>query len=357
MANRENEIDIAIANRLVKGKGDASYFFYLGYVDSGWNNVNMVWAKSAYTQLSEKLGKSSFLCYIIYVGIEPDQIYFNGRSKVFHINPLHLNEKKRLVNELPEGTYLYDKKGGKDYCTKGTIQACTSSFPLSKKSGKNVMWYKYMAFVPQNKAALTKKIKIMRGTFTDPRDGKVYKTVKIGKQIWMAENLNYNAKGSKCYKNKAANGEKYGRLYDWETAKKACPAGWHLPSDKEWQTLVDFVTCKKKNAKYLKAKSGWDDYKGKSGNGTDKFGFSALPGGGAYPKAKDGVFDYVGKVGHWWTATENGSNYAFDRNMHYNSDDYASYDPSPTSNLYSVRCVKDNAKKQGGKNGKNNKTR
>jgi hypothetical protein len=96
-----------------------------------------------------------------------------------------------------------------------------------------------------------------KGSFTDTRDGKVYKTVKIGNQIWMAENLNYEAEGSKCYDNNPANGQKYGRLYDWETAKKACPPGWHLPSDAEWQELVDFAGGKEIAGKKLKAVSWW----------------------------------------------------------------------------------------------------
>ncbi len=171
---------------------------------------------------------------------------------------------------------------------------------------------------------------------TDSRDGKKYKTVKIGSQTWMAENLNYNASGSKCYNNKPANCEKYGRLYEWGTAKKACPSGWHLPSKSEWEELDNAIGGKEVAGKNLKAKSGWNDYIGKSGNGTDEFGFSALPGGLGN---SNGSFDNVGDYGYWWGVFGD-SNFAYYRNMIY-AYEHAYWDYLASNDLFSVRCVKD----------------
>jgi len=108
--------------------------------------------------------------------------------------------------------------------------------------------------------------------FTDPRDGKQYKTVKIGEQVWMAENLNWEGTGC-WYNNSPILGNTFGRLYTWDEALKAVPPGWHLPTDDEWQKLVDFAGGGRIAGGKLRAKDGWD------GNGTDDFGFSALPGG------------------------------------------------------------------------------
>ncbi|MDR0331294.1 MAG: fibrobacter succinogenes major paralogous domain-containing protein, partial [Chitinispirillales bacterium] len=172
--------------------------------------------------------------------------------------------------------------------------------------------------------------------FTDPRDGHIYRTVKIGGQTWMAENLNYKTENSWCYDNDESNGKKYGRLYTWETAQTVCPSGWHLPSREEWGNLVEAAGGYKVAGKKLKSKTGWDDRDdGTSGNGTDEFGFSALPGG--YRVYSDGSFYYVGYYGYWWSATEYGSGDADNRDMGYNYD-YVGENYDGKSNGFSVRC-------------------
>jgi uncharacterized protein (TIGR02145 family) len=190
------------------------------------------------------------------------------------------------------------------------------------------------AVVAEPKAA-----EVVKGSFTDTRDKKTYKTVKIGEQVWMAENLNYEAKDSKCYDNKPDNCQKYGRLYDWETAKKACPSGWHLPSDEEWEVLENFAG----GLGYLKATNGWDEDTG--GYGNDKFGFSALPGGryGYFDPEAGGDLDFlsVGNFGGWWSSTGNDDfNVAKIKYMGLNFEDVdGGY--FHKSRMYSVRCIKD----------------
>jgi len=170
------------------------------------------------------------------------------------------------------------------------------------------------------------------GTLTDLRDGKTYKTVKIGTQTWMAENLSYETSRSKCYDNKLANCEKYGRLYNWETALKACPGDWHLPSISEWEILNKAVGGDAGVAKRkLQATNDWED----NGNGTDEFNFSALPGG--YSSA--GNFGDVGKVGYWWSASEDGAFSAYRLAMYpYVLGGVKWYESRGKSNLFSVRC-------------------
>ena len=152
--------------------------------------------------------------------------------------------------------------------------------------------------------------------------GQTYKTVVIGTQTWMAENLNYNPGTGRalCYNNQASNCTTYGRLYDWSTAmalpsscndnycevqarhKGICPDGWHLPNDSELQTLVDFAGGSETAGGKLKATSGWNN----NSNGTDEYGFAALPGsiGVSDGTGKTVYFSGLGGGGYWWKANE-----------------------------------------------------
>jgi uncharacterized protein (TIGR02145 family) len=168
--------------------------------------------------------------------------------------------------------------------------------------------------------------------------GKTYKTVEIGTQIWMAQNLDYEAGDSRCYNNSEASCTIYGRLYKWNTAKNICPPNWHLPSDVEWGTLMLYInpSCSLTGecanvGRLLKATSGWDS----NGNGTDTYGFAALPGGYYF-----NGYDLIGKEGTWWNSTEYSTVLAYRRRIDYNGESVFrnSYNKG---NFYSVRCLKD----------------
>jgi uncharacterized protein (TIGR02145 family) len=187
-------------------------------------------------------------------------------------------------------------------------------------------------------------------TFTDARDKKVYITVKIGDQTWMAQNLDYADKDSKCYDNFEDNCKKYGRLYSWATALKACPVSWHLPSDIEWKKLMDFADDKNaiNAAKKLKTISGWSDLKGNSSNGTEDYGFSALPGG--YYRSNPGEFLGFMKEGRWWSSEDlDQVNDATYQSISQNS--MGQYIQGKKTDLLSIRCVQGDASaaKQAGK--------
>lgn len=157
------------------------------------------------------------------------------------------------------------------------------------------------------------------GTFTDPRDGRTYRTAEIGGLTWMAENLSFatDSVSFQCYglsnnNQTKGNCERYGRLYTWDAAMSVCPAGWRLPSRKEWGDLVQKAGGEDAAGRKLKSKTGWN-----AANGTDEFGFSALPGGYCWPNR---VWDErrnigLGDIGSWWSATDDGGANAWNRVM------------------------------------------
>ena len=210
------------------------------------------------------------------------------------------------------------------------------------------------------------------GTMTDGRDGQTYKIVKIGKQIWMAENLNYAYIGvpfknglitfdstSWCYDNDPANCAKYGRLYTWSAAmdsvgrwstngkgcgdktvcsptypvRGVCPEGWHLPTELEWGRLFILDGYTSTAAERLKSASGWAD----NGNGSDIYSFAVLPAGTRNP-----IEGYVGEgfCTTFWTSDGDDDYYADAKTMNYNSKGVSEYGFHKNYG-FSVRCVKD----------------
>jgi uncharacterized protein (TIGR02145 family) len=200
--------------------------------------------------------------------------------------------------------------------------------------------------------------------FCDERGEKLYKYVEINGQAWMAENLNFNATGSRCYDDDEGKCAEYGRLYDWATAmgleascnssvcnskiqlnhQGVCPSGWHIPSGADWDALIAFIHADKGLAsftsgsssyagKYLKAVNGWESYSGIVN--LDSYDFSALPGG--YGDS-DGSF--VSNAGSWWSSSERSGSNAYYRYVYY-SDEYVGWGIDYKSSLFSVRCLQD----------------
>ena len=184
-------------------------------------------------------------------------------------------------------------------------------------------------------------------TLKDLRDGQIYRTVRIGKQVWMAENLNYKTEESYCYNDEESKCARYGRLYRWVAAISACPSGWHLPTAGELEELVVTVdgSITKSDLNItagikLKSTSGWKSYEGKSGNGTDDFGFSALPAGEKYGYAGD--YD-EGKYTTFWSSTDGGDENAYSLFLAYDRDHvHLTSGPGKISGC-SVRCLKDDS--------------
>jgi uncharacterized protein (TIGR02145 family) len=145
---------------------------------------------------------------------------------------------------------------------------------------------------------------------------------KIGTQTWMRENLDYNASGSKCYGNDPTNCSSC-RLYDWNTARTICPSGWHLPTNAEWTTLINYAGGNSNAGSKLMGR-------------TNDYNFSASPCG-YYVYAFDSFID-IGKNGYWWSASEGSNNSAYFLSMNLEN---VVMDNTAKFNLFSVRCLQD----------------
>lgn len=178
----------------------------------------------------------------------------------------------------------------------------------------------------------------MRGTFTDARDGQVYKYTTIGKQVWMAENLRFDD-GSWCAEDTCS---VKGRIYEFENALNACPTGWHLPSGDEWNELFNSVGGADSAGMRLKATAGWTPLNpGQLSNGTDDCGFALLP----IPVSSIATNSLGGKkndgyVALLWTTSHETNDYIIGilfetQNIYVRDMSYYGW------NHLSARCVKD----------------
>ena len=182
---------------------------------------------------------------------------------------------------------------------------------------------------------------------TDSRDGQSYRTVIIGEQTWMAQNLNYGTADSYCYGDNAGNCATYGRLYTWATAVSACPAGWHLPTQQEWKTLLVAARCGLNGGSghFLQVATGWNC----KGSGSDAYGFSALPAG---HRTIEGLFTSEGTSTYFWSATEDSSDKAYFAYLAVSYDDSHENDHSNVASgessisktdALSIRCLMDSS--------------
>ncbi len=200
---------------------------------------------------------------------------------------------------------------------------------------------------------------IETGSFTDPRDGSVYKTIIVGNQEWMAENLRflpsvigptkgsttspyyyvYGYNGTSVADAKAtSNYSTYGVLYNWVAATTCCPEGWHLPNDSEWNQLIDYLGGQYTAGGKLK-EEGTSHWIAPNTGATNSSGFTGLPGGEF--ASGDGFFG-INSFGLWWSETENapGSSIASYKDLRY-SESSVNLGSLFKEYGFSVRCVKD----------------
>ena len=185
--------------------------------------------------------------------------------------------------------------------------------------------------------------RVTTGSFTDSRDNRTYKTVTIGEQTWMAENLKYSFDDrykNRCYDDSTELCETYGQLYTWGAAQEACPSGWHLATDKEWWKLIESVHHQ---IEHLMSKDYW--YEKGNMKGDDLYGFSLLPAGMIMLGES-----YNRTIAAYFWTTENKGNsdsgaYGFKFRLGYEENqpdmDYGDIIEDRDVNYFSVRCIKD----------------
>jgi len=346
--------------------------------------------------------------------VEVAMFDLNGKSLSTVRKTLDAGSHSIALPNRGAGIYLYKvKSGNREFVLKGNAVGGKSSGSSSKSQGSSP---NYLAKQAKTTAAINDVIVATKAGYLNYRvvvtnsdtsgiaikmiasagnvtdtDGNVYQTVKIGNQVWMAENLRvtkyndgsvipkvtdsvawYNIYNNNittpayCFYNNTTDSgsiRKYGAFYNWYVVspanlKKIAPAGWHVPSDSEWTGLEKYLVLNGYNwdgtrdtaqsnkiAKSLAAKTDWYTYSTTGAIGNDltennSSGFSALPGG---VRNSGGYFSSQSYDGGWWSATEYDATQAWDRNLSYNYGNLSRYgEDVPKSVGFSVRLVRDN---------------
>lgn len=247
--------------------------------------------------------------------------YENGEPKAF---PVYVNGEMvgstPLVKTVP-------------VCSKVEIGDKRVLLPVTLKKAETVKYVYEIGTAVKSSATSVSKAD-SASTVLDSRDGRSYKTVQIGSRTWMAENLNLKSKGSFCYGD-SARCEKNGRLYRWYAAVDACPIGWHLPDDEDFEDLWRSAGGQDDAGKKLKSGTGWRN----GGSGVDSYGLTVIPGG---IREGSGAYTGSGESAYYWSSHELGSGFAHYWHFFSGNDRvYRLYDSKNAA--MSVRCVKNDS--------------
>jgi uncharacterized protein (TIGR02145 family) len=255
-----------------------------------------------------------------------------------------------------DGTYFIkteiDPSGGTNYTITGISQLLSVPYALHAKTADNL----------DELIKQIEELQLFTGIYKDAKDadGNVYKTVTIGSQVWMAENLKttkYNTgeeiplisdntewsnltTGAYCWYNNdsAAYENPYGKLYNWYTVNTGilCPLGWHIPTNAEWIVLADYLGGVLVAGGKIK-ETGTVHWLSPNVGATNESGFTGLPGGIRY---NNGTFGYMNWNGFGWSSTEYDSVDALYRDYRYDNP-YFGFAHYPKKTGFSIRCIKD----------------
>lgn len=245
------------------------------------------------------------------------------------------NIKSCICDEKNQGKVMVDS-------SRYTYWTCMEN-PMIYEGG--FVWYEQY-FTPERVSYDSVKAidptTVKKGSFIDERDGKSYVAVTIGRQTWMAENLDYTycdttgteLPSSFCYDSLSVGLHKYGQYYNWDAAMVVCPSGWHLPSPDEYGLLLAYVGGEKTAARYLKSTDSWLDHEG-----TDDYGFSAKATGNFYNLSNK--IQSEGAITNLWTNEGHQKIKATTLYMHLDGDNAFLFEGSLKANMNPVRCIKD----------------